>query len=133
MTEQRGERGDIDACRSEPILERRVGHDPGRARHRPDAIERHQDELRIGGRQPLMPQQGIGDAPAFVELSDQIFGRHNNIVEEYLAEFVVAGDRLDRPDPDAGAVQIDQEEADAGMARLRLRVGADQRDTSSRE
>src|SRR5207244_13638277 len=46
---------------------------------------------------------------------------------EHVAELVIARNGLDRPDPDARAAQIDQQEADAGLPRLRLRVGADQR------
>ena len=127
MAEHRRQRRDIDAGRRETILERRIRDDSGSARHRLDALERHQRELRVRGRQALVSQQRIGDAPAIMQFSDQVFGRHDDIVEEYLAELVIARDRLDRPDPDAWAVQIDQQEADAGVPRLGLRIGAHQR------
>jgi len=71
-----------------------------------------------------MSQQSICDAPAIMQFSDQVFGWHDHIVEEHLAEFIIARDRLDRPDLDAWAVQIKQQEADAGLPRLRLRIGA---------
>jgi hypothetical protein len=63
-----------------------------------------------------------------MQFSDQVFGWHDHIVEEHLAEFIIARDRLDRPDPDAWAVQIKQQEADAGLPRLRLRIGAYERE-----
>jgi hypothetical protein len=66
-----------------------------------------------------------------VQLTDQVLGRHDHIVEEHLAELVIAGNRLDRSDPDPRAMQIDQQEADAGLARLGLRIGAYSRRTSS--
>ena len=65
-----------------------------------------------------MPEQRIGDAPAFVELADEVLRRHDNVVEEYFTELVIARNRPDRPDRDAGAVKIEQQKADAGMTRL---------------
>ena len=82
--------------------------------------------------EPLVAEQRIGDPPAIMELADQILGRHRDVVEEHLAEFVVAGDGLDRPDPDAGAAQVDQEKADAGLPRLRLADRCAPARTSSR-
>src|SRR5262245_18901021 len=75
-----------------------------------------------------MSQQRIGDAPAVVQLSDQVFGGDDDIVEKDLAELLIAHDRLDRPDPDTWAVQINQKETDAGMPRLSLRIGAHERE-----
>src|SRR5712692_9694946 len=66
-------------------------------------------------------------SPAIMQFSDQVFGGNDDIVEEDLAELFVAHDRLDRSDPDPWAVQIDQQETDAGLPRLGLRVGAYQR------
>ena len=83
---------------------------------------------RIGNGEPLVTEQGIGHPPAVVEFADQVFGGHHDIVEEYLAEFVVAGDGLDRPHAHARAVQVDQKETDAGLPWLRLRIGAHQRE-----
>ena len=128
MAEQRHQRGDVDARRREPVAERRVGHHAGRPRHGLDAVERDQGELRIGVAEPLVAEQRIGDAPAVVDLADQVLGRHHHVVEEHLAELVVARDGADRPDADARALEVEQQEADAGMARLRLRVGAHQRE-----
>src|SRR5262252_7997250 len=128
MAEQRRQGHDVDARRRETILEGRIRDDAGRTRYRPDALERHQRELRVRRRQALMYEQGIGDAPAIVQLSDQVFGWHDDIVEKDLAELFVAYDRLDRPDPDARAVQINQQETDAGVARLGLRIRAYQRE-----
>ena len=53
---------------------------------------------------------------------------YDDAVEEHLGEFIVAGDGLDRPDPDARTVQVDQQETDAGVPRLGLRIRADQRE-----
>src|SRR5215468_9808717 len=75
-----------------------------------------------------MPEQGIGNAPAIVQLSDHVFGGHDDVVEKNLAELLISHDRLDRPDPDAWAVQINQQKTDAGVARLGLRIGAHQRE-----
>src|SRR6516165_8147409 len=128
MAEQRRQRHDIDTRRRETILEGRIRNDTGRTRHRLDALERHQRELRVRGRQALMSQQRICDAPAVMQLSQQVFDGNDDIVEKYLAEFLIAHDRLDRSDPDAGAVQINQQETDAGVSRLSLRIGADERE-----
>src|SRR3989442_851702 len=62
-----------------------------------------------------------------MQFSDQVFGGHDDIVEEYLTELIIARDRLDWSDPDAWAVQINQQETDAGLPRLSLRIGAYQR------
>src|SRR6516225_1291039 len=75
-----------------------------------------------------MPQQRICDTPAIVQFSHQILGGHRDVVEEHLAELLIARDGPDRPDPDARTVQIDQQEADPGLPRLRLRIGAHQRE-----
>src|SRR5262249_13158768 len=75
-----------------------------------------------------MSQQRICDAPALVQLANQVFGGDDDIVEKYLAELLIAHDRLDRSDPDAWAVQINQQETDAGVARLGLRIRAHQRE-----
>src|SRR5262245_8198906 len=75
-----------------------------------------------------MSQQRICDAPAVVQLADQVFDGDDDIVEKYLAELLIAHDRLDRSDPDAWAVQINQQETDAGVPRLGLRIGAHERE-----
>jgi hypothetical protein len=63
----------------------------------------------------------LGVGPALVLLADQLVGRHLDVVEEHLVDLVLAIHRDDRPHGDAGALHVDQQEADAG---LRLAFGA---------
>src|SRR5947199_3000867 len=90
MAEQRRQGRDVDAGCGKTVLERRIGDDSRRARHGLDALECHQRELRIRTRQPLVSQQCICDAPTIIELTDQIFSWHHDIIEEHLAELVIA-------------------------------------------
>src|SRR5262245_55717353 len=105
MAEQRRQRHDVDTGRRETILESRIRDDARRARHRLDALERHQRELRVRGRQALMSQQRICDAPTVMQLSDQVFDGNDDVVEKYLAELLVAHDRLDRSEEHTSELQ----------------------------
>ena len=100
---------------------------PEAARHGLDALDRDERELRVRGREPLVSQERVGNAPAVVELANQVLGGHDHIVEEYLAELFIADYGLDWSDPDAWAVQIDQQKADAGLPRLSIGIGAQER------
>ena len=129
MAEQRRQRRDIDAGRRETVLKRRIGHDAGRARHRLDALQR--DQRRIAGsrcRYVRGPAAHWRCASHRCSLPIRFSAGTTTSSKKHLGELVVARDRLDRPDLDSRAVQIDQQEADAGVPRLRLRIGAHQRE-----
>ena len=63
-----------------------------------------------------------------LSLPTRILRRHDHIIEEDFTELVIARNGPDRSDRDAGAIQIEQQKADPGMARLGLRVGTHQRE-----
>ena len=72
-------------------------------------------------RAALVAERRLRDLPAAVQLADEVLGRHAHVVEEDLVELLAAGHLPQRPNGDARAVHVDDEEADA----LRLRRGAD--------
>src|SRR5205085_9325104 len=57
--------------------------------------------------------QPLGDAPAVVELDDEVLLRDFDVGEEHLGEMPLARDHLDRPYVDALRLHVDQDEADA--------------------
>ena len=72
-----------------------------------------------------MRQQGIGEPPAAVHLADQIVGRNPYVVEEELADLVLAGQIQNRTHRDARRVEIDDQTAQPAMFR-RAGIGAHQ-------
>ena len=82
----------------------------------------------MAGGEALGAEQLVRDLPAAVERAQHVLLRHAHIDEELLGELGIAADGLDRPHGDAGRLQIDQQHGDAGVARLCLRIGADQRE-----
>ena len=92
------------------------------------ALQRLQRISRLARRtrtDPLEAQQGFGHAPALIDLADQVFLRHPDVVEECFAEFVRHIDVGDGTDGDAGRVHRHEQKTDAVLL-LRLLVGADQ-------
>ena len=73
-----------------------------RARERRDLLQRVLRVLRAAGEDALEAEQRLRDRPALVQLADQVRARHAHVVEEHLAELLVAGDVPDRPHRDAG-------------------------------
>ncbi len=94
----------------------------GRPRHRFGPLQRGNRKLRVRSPKPFVAQECIGNPPAVIQLSDQVLGRNDDAVEENLGKFVVTGDCGDRSYSDAGTAKIKQQKADAGVARLRLRI-----------
>ena len=80
---------------------------------------------------PFELQRGHGNAPACVDFAHQIFRRNPDVVEEHLVEFGLAGDLHQRPDGDAGAAHVQQDEAQAPVLD-RVRVGTHQHETPVR-
>gem|GEM_PF-5844522 len=93
-----------------------------------DALEVRQHRLGradAGQARALVGQQVLGAGPTLVFLTDKVFHRHADIVEEDLVDLVVAVQGDDRPHTDARALHVDQQEADAALL-LGLGVGAHQ-------
>jgi hypothetical protein len=72
-------------------------------------------------------QQRLGDRPALAALADDPVRGRDRVAEEYLIEIVAAIDLLQRPDLDAGLVQVEQQIGNAVMLR-RIRFGPHQRE-----
>ncbi len=70
------------------------------------------------GRAALVGEEVHGDGPPVIDLTEDPVQRHEDVVEEDLAEFPRAVHRLNRPDGDAGAVHVDEQGGDAPVRRL---------------
>src|SRR3546814_20346092 len=77
-------------------------------------------------------QQRLGDRPALILGAQPVRLRHADIVEKHLIEFVIARERADRLDRDAGEAHVEQQKADPRL-RLALVRGADKREHAVRE
>ena len=82
----------------------------------------------MAGGETLAAEHHAGNAPALIEAAEHVGLRHAHLVEEFLGEFGVAFEGLDRPHGNAGRMHIDEQHGDAGMARFRLGIGAHQRE-----
>ena len=80
---------------------------------------------RAADAEALEAEQRLGHGPAVVQLADERVARHAHVVEEHLAELLVAGEVADRAQRDARRLQVHQQEADA-LLLLRRLVGAHQ-------
>src|SRR3546814_9046426 len=74
----------------------------------------------------------LRDRPALILGAQPVRLRHANIVEKNLVEFVIARERADRLDRDAGEAHVEQQKADPRL-RLALVRGADEREHAVRE
>ncbi|MNQ80106.1 hypothetical protein D3C85_950720 [compost metagenome] len=83
--------------------------------------------LRAAGENALEAQKVLGDAPSHVQLAHQVSNGYAHILEEDLAELLLVDNVGDWPDGHARRLQVDQQEADAGL-RLDCLVGAHQRE-----
>ncbi|MCY1194126.1 hypothetical protein D9M72_54180 [compost metagenome] len=81
--------------------------------------------LRAAGENAFVAEQVLGDGPAHVEFADQVARRHAHVLEEDFAELLFVDDIGNGPDGHARRLQVDQQEADAGL-RLDGLVGAHQ-------
>ena len=70
--------------------ERRVVEQAELARELLDLVQRVLRVLGAAGEEPLEAEQRLGDRPALVELADQVVARHAHVVEEHLAELLLA-------------------------------------------
>ena len=73
----------------------------------------------------LVKERGVGDDPSFVELGDQVFARHADVVEEDFVEAAIAGHLDQRTHGDSGRAHIDEDVGNAAMLGG-LGVGAHQ-------
>ncbi len=72
-----------------------------------------------------MEERSVGDDPSFVELGDQVFARHPDVVEENFVKAAIAGHLHQRTHGDSGRVHVDHDVRNAAMLG-RLGVGAHQ-------
>ena len=61
----------------------------------------------------LEVQRGLGDRPAVARAADEVGVVDDGVVEEHLVEDGVAGHLPQRPDGDAGLVELEREPRDA--------------------
>ena len=66
-----------------------------------------------GGADPLGAERAHGDEPALALAAEPVVDRHAGVVEEDLAEHLLAGDVADRADVDARRLEVDDERGDA--------------------
>ena len=116
---------DVELERGKAVDEARIVEQTLRARDRLQAVQRVLRAARAADAEPLETEQRLGHRPAVVQLSHQVVARHAHVVEEHLAELLVAGEVADRAQRDARRLQVHQQEADALLLlRLPLSVRA---------
>ena len=81
-------------------------------------------QAHAGDHLALVAEQIFGDVPALVFLMDAVRLGHLHIVHEGFAEGRIAADQQDRLGRDAGALHVEQHEADAAL--LGCLAGADE-------
>ena len=75
-------------------------------------------------RAALVGERAHRDPPAVVQLADEVRLRHDDVGEEHLGELGSARDVAQRPDLDAGRVEVDDQHRDALVLR-HVGIGAD--------
>ncbi len=110
------------------MAERRLAQRAGKLADLARLVEQHRGVAGMAGGEAFGAQQLVRNLPALVEPAQHVGARHPHVDEEFLGELGVALDGLDRPHRDAGRLEVDQQHGDAGVARLRLRIGAHQRE-----
>ena len=79
-----------------------------RAQVREPGVEQDDARIQTLGAAALERELGGDLLPARALVADQRFVRQLDVVEEDLGEVAVAGEVLDRPDRDAGRLQVDR-------------------------
>ncbi|MEN9628995.1 MAG: hypothetical protein RJA10_2222, partial [Pseudomonadota bacterium] len=82
-------------------------------------------DVHVGDVGALVAEQVLGVSPAFVFLADEVFHGHFDVVKEDFVDFGFTVQQLDGANGHAGALHVDQQEADARL-RLHFGVGAHQ-------
>src|SRR5262249_40051658 len=83
------ERIDFDPGARDLVLHPGIAIGAGVTSRLPQAMERAQRMDRRARADALFREQRRADRPAFPDLAEDVADRHNDIVEEYLAEFVI--------------------------------------------
>ena len=89
----------------------------GRDADRPVEPRAQLDLARQRGRAALVTERVHRDLPAVAELAEQVGPRHDDVVEEQLAELGVAGDLRHRPQLHAGRSHVDDQHRDPAVLR----------------
>src|SRR6185312_6129656 len=121
--ESRFERVDFDLSARDLVLYPGITIGASVARHLAQAIERAQRMDRRAGADALLAEQRRADRPAFADLAEDIADRHHDIVEEHLAELVIARESDDTARRHAGRLGIDEHQRDR-IPRLWIAAGA---------
>jgi hypothetical protein len=93
--------------------------------HRDDIVHRAQAAHHAFHPQAtaFMRERAHRDAPAAVQFVDEVFTWHFHRIEKHLGEFRLAGEVAQRPDLNAGRIQVDQQHGNAPVF-WRVLVGA---------
>ena len=116
---------DLDVRLREALADERVANRAAIVGRPNQPLEASPDPALEGegpDRPALVRQDAHRDLPAGAGLADQPIGGHLDAVEEHLGELGLAGHLPQRPDGDAGAAHVDQEQREPLVLR-RLRLG----------
>ena len=116
---------DIQPVPDERLLETRIVRDAHSFRQPSQTCQRVGGLFGRPDEDTLEPQQCLRHAPALVGLPDQRRGRHADVIEKRLGEFLIQIQGHQRPHSDAGRVHGHQKEPNP-LLLFRLSVGASQ-------